>query len=248
MTSQTEFHTALLNAAIPVPEGLLDGDGRPAGSRYAVYRNNVAVSLSEALETGFPAVAKLIGPENFSKAAGIYLRAHPPTSPMLMLYGKGFADFLAGLEPLKSIGYLGDVARLEYAMRESYHAADAPAFDPSRLQDMDDEELNATRFVLAPASRLVTSPWPVLAVYNFTLIEGSPAPEAIAQNVLITRPEYDPIPHELPQGAAEFIAALGKGQTFGEALRAAGRGFDLTNTISLLLGSGAVTDIKKDMP
>lgn len=246
MTTQTDFHAGLFNPEIPVPPGLIDGDGAPAGRRYSVYRNNVAVSLREALEAGFPAVAKLIGPDNFAKAAGLYLRNHPPSSPMLMLYGKNFADFLAGLEPLQSIGYLADVARLEYAIRESYHAADAPMLDPARLADLDEDALNQTCFILAPATRLVSSPWPVKSVYDFTLTPGAPQPEPVAQNVLITRAEYDPAAHVLPQGGAEFVLSLAKGNAFKQALQDAGRGFDLTNTISLLLSSGALTDIRKD--
>jgi hypothetical protein len=248
MTGHALFHDALLDAAKPVPPGLTDGQGRPAGRRYAVYRNNVAVSLREALETGFPAVAKLIGPENFAKAAGIYLRQHPPTSPILALYGKGFPEFLAGLEPLKGIGYLADVARLEFALRESYHAADAQPLDPARLQSLDDAQLNQMRFSLAPSVRLLRSPWPVLSVYRFTMTEGSPKPEPQAQDVLITRTEFDPEPHLLPQGAAEFILSLAKGATFSAAQRAAGHGFDLITTLSLLLSTGALTDIKEDTP
>ena len=44
--------------------GVSAGAGRPAGRRYAVYLNNVAVSLTEALATGFPAVAALLGEES----------------------------------------------------------------------------------------------------------------------------------------------------------------------------------------
>ncbi|MGH1414230.1 MAG: HvfC/BufC family peptide modification chaperone [Pelagimonas sp.] len=243
MSTQTDFRAALLDAAQPVPEGLLDGQGRPAGRRFAVYRNNVAVSLAEALETAFPAVAKLIGAENFGTAAGMFLRQTQPASPLMMHYGAGFPEFLASLEPLKSIGYLADVARLEIALRHSYHEADAPPLDPSRLQTLSEDDLMSARLVLAPSVRMLRSRWPVLAVYHFTMTEGSPKPEATAQDVLICRPDYDPTPVLLPPGGADFVDALDRKRPFGEALAAAGEGFDLGPTLSVLLSGGALTDI-----
>jgi hypothetical protein len=44
MTGQTGFATALLDPARPAPEGLVNPFGGPAGKRFDVYRNNVAVS------------------------------------------------------------------------------------------------------------------------------------------------------------------------------------------------------------
>ncbi len=242
MSTQTDFRAALLDAALPVPSGLLDGQGQPAGRRYAVYRNNVAVSLAEALETAFPAVAKLIGAENFAKAAGLFLRQEPPSSPLMMHYGAGFPEFLASLEPLQSIGYLADVARLEQALRQSYHAADAAILDPTRLQSLSEEQLMSATLVLSPSVRLLRSPWPVLAVYDFTLNDG-PQPEAVAQDVLVTRPDFDPVPHALPEGGADFVAALQQNKPFAEAMSEPGDGFDLGPTLSVLLSTGALSDI-----
>ncbi len=241
--SQDSFRAALLDASRPVPDGLLDGAGRPAGRRYAVYRNNVAVSLREALATGFPAIAKLLGDENFAHVAGLYLRQEQPGSPLMMMYGTGFPDFLAGFEPLGHLGYLADVARLELAMRRAYHAADAAPLDPARLQALDDDTLRAARFTLSPAVQVLRSPWPVLDVYRYTLTPGSPKPQATAQHVLIARPGFDPEPHLLPPGGAAFVAALMDGAPFGTALQAAGETFDLPATLGLLLQTGALTDL-----
>ncbi|WP_420325795.1 putative DNA-binding domain-containing protein [Mameliella sp.] len=248
MTSlaETGFRNALLRADAPVPEGLTDGEGRPAGRRYDVYRNNVAVALREALETGFPAVAKLIGPENFARAAGMFLRAHPPASPLMFQYGAGFPEFLEQIEALRGIGYLGDVARMELALRQSYHAADAPVLDAARLAELDEAALMRARLVPSPALQLLRSPWPVLSIYRFTMEQGQPKPPARAEAVVITRPDFDPVPHLLPQGGAGFLAALIKGETFGAAVETAGADFDLSATLSLLLQQGAFSDLLTD--
>ncbi|SPF78391.1 HvfC/BufC N-terminal domain-containing protein [Pseudoprimorskyibacter insulae] len=243
MTGQSEFHAALLQADQPVPSGLTDGQGRPAGRRFAVYRNNVAVSLTEALETGFPAIRALLGEENFRAIAGLYLRESPPTSPVLSLYGAGFPEFLANHPPLAHLGYLPDVAQLELALRQSYHAADSTPIDPATFQRLTEDNLSKARLRLAPALRLVRSPWPVVDLWRYATRPGSKHPSATPQDALILRPAFDPEPHELPAHGASFLAALAKGLPVAQAIEAAGDDHDLAATLTLLLQGGGITAI-----
>ena len=240
MTSQTVFHAGLLNPEAPVPEGLIDGQNRPAGRRYGVYRNNVTVSLREALAEGFPAIVSLIGPENFDHVARAYLRQSPPTSPLMMQYGAGLPDFIAGLEQLNHLPYLADVARIDVAMRQSYHAADSIGIDPAALQALDEDTLLNTRFSFAPSMILLRSQWPAGAIWHFAL-RGGDKPQGAAQDVLILRAEYDPEPFVLGIGAADVLTALQTGTPFGASLEAAPEGFDLGPFLSLLLSQNAIT-------
>ncbi|WP_111731795.1 DNA-binding domain-containing protein [Roseovarius amoyensis] len=243
---QSGFHDALLDAERPVPKGLTDGHGRPAGKRFDIYRNNVAVSLTEALELSFPCVRRLIGEENFKRVAGVFLRRHPPRTPMLMQYGADFPTFLEGFEPLSHLGYLPDVARLEQALRLSYHAADAAPADAEQLARIPPEALADTRMELAPAVRLVRSNWPVHAIWAFNMEDG-PKPQPDAQDVLITRPALDPLMTVTGAGTAEFVAALINGETLGTAHQrttGAAADFDLAPALSLLLGGSAISKIQ----
>ena len=70
--TQSQFRTAMMDAGVAVPEGIVNPDGEKASKRFDVYRNNVAVSLSDALETAFPVVRKLLGDEFFRAMAGVY--------------------------------------------------------------------------------------------------------------------------------------------------------------------------------
>ena len=242
--SQTEFRTALLDGSAATPEGLRDPHDGPAGRRFNVYRNNVAVSLTEALESGFPVTHKLLGDENFKGISGIYLRQSPPDSPMMMYYGASFPDFLRGFEPLRHIGYLGDVAELEMAQRRAYHAADADPVGGDVLARVPADQLENLRLGLAPSVQLVRSPWPIYDIWRFNMVEGAPKPRAEAQDVLITRPDYDPELHLLPTGGGVFVAALQAGDTLGRAAAQASAetaDFDLSTCLALLLNSHAIT-------
>lgn len=244
--TQSEFRAALIDARLPAPVGLHDGAARPAGRRFDVYRNNVAVSLTEALHEGFPVIARLLGKTNMDGLAGMFLRARPPQSPLMMHYGDGFPEFLAGLEQLSHLGYLPDVARLELALRRAYHAADAAPLDPVRLAQVAPEDLLGARLGFTPAATLLRSPWPIYDIWRFNTEPDAPKPRAVAQDVLITRPDFDPAPHPLPPGAAAWIAALMAGETWSAAdddARADEPDFDPAAPLTLLIQGGAITQL-----
>jgi len=244
VTRLTEtFLPPLLDPALPVPEGLLDGQGNPAGRRFDVYRNNVTASLIAALEVGFPAIVKLLGSQNFTTAARLYVQDNPPASQLMMHYGTAFPAFLEAAAPLAHLGYLGDVARLELALRRAYHAADAAPLAPEILGAITPEDLGSTRLTLAPAAELLRSRWPVHVIWAFNMIPDSPKPQPLAQDVLVTRPGFDPVVQPLPKGGAAFIEALMAGQTLGaahDAGLAQDGAFDPTETLGLLIAGGAV--------
>ncbi|MFT7059878.1 MAG: hypothetical protein ACJASV_002392 [Pseudorhodobacter sp.] len=240
---QSQFHEALLNPDLPVPAGLIDAEGRPAGRRFSIYRNNVTASLTEVLQKGFPVLQKLLGEEYFKALAVLFLRENPPTSRIMMLYGAAMPSFLAGFPPLAHLPYLPDIARLEQALREAYHAADTAAIDPARLGALAPEAFMAARFTLSPALRVITSDYPVFSIWAANSREGAPAPVMRAETAAILRADYDPEPHLLPAHGADFIAALQAGQSIGAALEPLPEDFDLGATLALLIHSNAITDL-----
>ena len=238
MTSQTDFRAGLLDPRTPVPVGLLDGSDGGAGKRYDVYRNNVTHSLIEALKTAFPFVIRLIGDEPFTRLAVTYARSHPPASPLMMFYGDTFPDFLLEVVNPKSAALLADAARVDLAMRRSYHAADAPALTPQHLQEISPEALEAAHFRKAPATFIVQSDGPLFDLWTGT------QPGPAAQDVLITRVEFDPAAHLLPKGAATWLTALESGAGFEAAhthTLETCPDFDLAQTLTLSLQAAALT-------
>ncbi|MGJ8610511.1 MAG: HvfC/BufC N-terminal domain-containing protein [Octadecabacter sp.] len=242
MTNQTQFRAALLDPSSPPPDGLTNPDGVPATKRFDVYRNNVAVSLTDALETAFPVVYKLVGNDFFRAMAGVYLRAHPPTSPLMMFYGEAMPDFLAGFAPAQSVPYLPDVARLELALRHSYHAADSTPIAPDALAQVVPDTLPDLTFTFAPSVRLVVSRYPLQSIWLANTTGGDIA--KVAQPSLVTRPEFDPFVDPLTTDQAAVLDALINGAPLGQALQHGGAGFDLGPLLGLLLSRNALTSIQ----
>ena len=237
---QSAFAAALFDPS-KSPEGLVGPTGAPAGKRLDVYRNNVAVSLTEALETAFPVLRQLLGAEFFAAMAGVFLRQHPPRTPLLMFYGADMPNFLAGFPPVAHLPFLADIARLELARREAYHAADARPVAPDALASVPPEDLPGVRLTLAPALRLVASPHPVVGIWRANA-EGGPTPARLAETALVTRPGFDPEVDALPPADGALVAALQAGQPLGEAIETA-PGADLGGTLGLLLSRNAIMEI-----
>lgn len=243
IVTQTQFRASLLDASQPAPKGLVNPDGVQASKRFDVYRNNVAVSLSDALEAAFPIIRKLVGDKFFRAMAGVYLRKHPPSSPLMMFYGDKMPQFLRRFEPAKSLPYLSDMARIELAMRHAYHAADATPIDAQTLAALAPERLMSTKFKFAPATYVYASDFPIYGIYRANTVEGAPKAAMQPEAMLISRPQFDPKQTLITAASATCITSLLEGNSLGFAMTAAGDDLDLGATLGLLLGQGCITSL-----
>jgi hypothetical protein len=84
------FASALINPDRETPRIVLGPNGKAAIKRYNVYRNNVTVSLIDALAATYPAVQRITDVEFFRAMARFHVRATPPTSPLLFQKTESF--------------------------------------------------------------------------------------------------------------------------------------------------------------
>ncbi len=158
------FAEALTDPAAPIPQFALGRGGIPR-KRFAVYRNNVAVGLIGALEARFPVTRRLVGDEFFRGMARAFVFAHKPPTPVLIHYGRDFPDFVEAFAPAQNLPYLGEVARLEDAWVESYHAAEAAPLMLDDLAGVAPERLEELTFVFHPAARLLSFEHPAPSIW-----------------------------------------------------------------------------------
>jgi hypothetical protein len=240
------FAAALLDPALPTPAGLVGPDGRPSPRRFAVYRNNVVVGLTQTLKDAYPAVHRIVGADFFRAMARAYVVVEPPRSPMLFDYGASFPEFIGGFEPAAALPYLSDVARIERAWTEAYHEAEASPIGPSALAEIAPDRLPAISLVLHPSVRIVRSRFPALTIWQMNIDGGVPGPVDLAaggEDALVVRPEADVEVRSIPKSAPDFIRSLACGRSvlaaFEEALVADPR-FDLSANLTDLIQVGAV--------
>jgi Putative DNA-binding domain len=254
-----EFHPEDSGYAAAFTAGLLDPErappdvvsgpkGKAAVKRYAVYRNNVTVSLIDALAANFPAIRRITGPDYFRAMARFHVRATPPSSPLLFEYGRDFADFIERYEYAQPMPWLADVARIERAWLDAYHAADAEPLAPDKLASIPPEKLAGIVFVPHPATRVVRSRYPAVTIFAANRSDG-PVGRIEAsgpEDALVTRPSLKVFVRHLPPGGAVFLSHLISGEPLGAAAEAAfaeSAEFDLSANIAGVLEAGAFTAV-----
>jgi Putative DNA-binding domain len=167
--------------------------------RAAVYRRNVFANLHDALAAAYPVVLRLVGDAFFREAATHFTRAHPSTRGDLHAFGSQLADFLARYAPARDLGYLPDVARLEWVVAQAFHAADPRRLDLDALASVGEEDRSRMRFYMQDAARLIESQHPIVAIWQANQPARDGAPEAIGpQRALVYR-----------EGTSVRVCALG---------------------------------------
>lgn len=246
MPARSEPATLPVGSQAAMAAALLD-PARPghADRRFAVHRNNVVAGLVDALAETYPAVARLVGRDFFRAMAAAFVRARPPRSPVLLLWGGDFADWLAGFPPAATLPYLPDLARLEWARCEAYHAVDAAPADPDRLSGLPPERLATARLVAHPSLRLIASRFAVVSLWiDVTGARRGGLDLTQPETALVARPGLDVETRALPPETVDFLRRVRDGKPLGALAEAAALGpFDLSEQIAAAFACGLIADV-----
>ena len=219
---QRNFARAVRGDALAVARIGIDPVGLNPERRLAVYRNHHRISLSAALAANFPTVVKLVGEDAFQALALSYLAIDPPRDACVAAYGAGFPTFLESDPRSQSLVYLGDVARLDWALNRAEQAADAASFTPTRLAALDEGELAALVVAPHPSMALLRSPYPLLRIRALAQLpeaEGAVSLNEGGVRLMIWRRDAAAFCANLDYQTDAFVAALAAGAPLGEAAK-----------------------------
>lgn len=221
----------------------------PPEQLVQIYRNNVFVSLTDALADVYPVVTRLVGEGFLKYASDAFIRTHPPRSGNLHDFGSEFAAFLADFPPAAELAYLPDVARLEWAYHCVFHAPEVDTLSPMELAKVPPDQYGEIRFALHPAIRLLDSDYPILSIWrvNQPDYEGDDSVNLSEGGVklMIARRQLEIEFQLLSDGEFQWLSTLAQGRRFAEACRAALEvepGFDLTRTLQQHVLQGTLVD------
>jgi hypothetical protein len=159
--------------------------------------------------------------------------------------------------PAQTLPYLADVAQLEMARVQAYHAADADGVSPERLQAAmhTDADLPAWRFALHPSLHLIDSPMAALSLWQAHQQDGAQRDDLLAA-IDVHHPECAAVFRSgdavlcLPVSAADvaLLRGLQAGLAFGASIAQApegadGQALDIPQTLALLIQHQLITDV-----
>jgi len=173
---QRDLRAALLGSDDTAAAAAVRDDGLGGAARLGIYRHHVFVTLTAALAAAFPVVCRLVDERFFGYAADRYIRTEPPAGPCLFEYGGTFPAFLAEFPACRTLAYLADVARLEWAMQVALHAPDTTPLAADALRSAPPERAWELTFTLDPSVARLTSPWPIDRIWR----ANQPAAESAA--------------------------------------------------------------------
>lgn len=242
-----DFAAAIFGRALP--GGMTTRDPDETKRRFAVYRNNVLHGLTMSLAQRFPTVERLVGADFFAATARAFAAEHPPRSPILVQWGEEFPGFLSRFPPAQSLFYLPDIALIDWARGQAYHAADADPVAPETL-------LAATapgadlRLGLHPSVHLLSFDIPAARLWASQQTGGPAAPDPAhwtPESALIARVGLAKVP-VIPVSASQaaFLERLIAGEQLSKAIAGAPDGFDLGETLALLIRHGLFTSLTKE--
>lgn len=191
---------------------------------WRLHRNTIWRGLIDALGDAYPISRRVVGEECFETMARAYIRRHPPTEASLILYGAELPAFIEVYPPLASLPYARDLARLERAWLESYHAAETGTLTAAEVAAIDPEVLMARAMMLHPSCRLVASAHPIDVIWSLHQrdeIEDQTLP-ARGAHLLVCRPDDAVLVQAVDPSCFDILLALMAGASLGRALDAAG--------------------------
>jgi len=243
---QDAFADAIVNVEHDVPEAITSHSSPKPRERFNIYRNNVYSSLIDVLSARFPVAERLVGEEFFRAMARMFIEESPPRSPMLLVYGDAFPSFLTEFEHAQDVPYLPDIARLEWARHQAYHAADCAPLTAGELATVPPDQSARLVFEPHPSLALVRSPFPIVSIWQTNTADDEVKLVSLSdggQNALIVRPQLEVETYKISGGEAGFVAALNEGANLASAAQAAleeSADFALDKTLAQLLAIGAL--------
>jgi hypothetical protein len=203
------------------------------------YQTNGHELALRALLAAYPVLAQLLGDESFAAFARAFWHSHPPTQGDLAQWGGGLAAFVQASAQLADEPYLGDMARLEWALHTCAGSADKTA-DPASFALLMEHDPAGLTLVLAPGCAVLPSAWPIASILRAHLQAHLTAPlttplaaaspfdkvgqqlrDRVAQTAIVWRQGHLPRAREAGPGEAALLAGLLAGDSLDAAITGA---------------------------
>lgn len=158
-----------------------------------IYRGNYTENHIQALADTYEHVVALVGTAYFRQLGLRYLRSHPSRSGDLNFYGEHFSEFLETRLPSapggKTLPYLADMARLDWARLKSLTAAGSNPPTLTDLPTLSAQQQAHSRLQLNRSCTLLRSEFPLYSLWCLASgVTTAATLDTGGESVLVCRP------------------------------------------------------------
>ena len=207
---------------------IIVGDKRLSSvERVDIYANMYFYRLLEVLQEDFPATLAVLGADRFHNLVTGYLIEYPPAHFSIMYAGRHLADFLRDHPLRDEFPFIADLARLERALIEVFHAVDARPLDNEQMRAIAPENWPSLKLALHPAIEFLQLDWKVPEVLRAVECgQELRTPARDNMNILVWRNRNVAHYREIDAGERDLLGAIAKGISFANMCELIARGVD----------------------
>lgn len=243
---QRRFVAAVMEGDEALAAAVTGGGRLTAQGAVAVYRRAYPARMTEALGETYRRCWRVLGDADFFAACAAFIPTERSASGNLSDYGRGFPGFLESWEGARHAPYLGDLARLEWAFKDLFHAPPHESLSPQRLAAGARPQ---SVFLFGEATALLSLGHRVHAVWARELEDETPLDAASCsgpEELFLYKKDGRVHSRVLTAPEAAALAALRAGLPLERALSAAeGLGPDAVAALfRALADSGAVVELR----
>ncbi len=216
------------------------------------YQTNGLALAERALGAAYPVLAQLLGEDNFAALARHFWLSAPPERGDLAQWGGELPAFVEAAPQLAEEPFLGDVARVEWALHRAASAADVVP-EPSSFAWLASMDVGEISLQLAAGVWLLESPYPAASLVNaHREMEPDLATAAerlqagVGEYVLVWRQGFRPRVTAVAAAEAVLLQALLQGASLDAALGIAlaqTAEFDFSDWLGRAVPQGLVTGV-----
>jgi len=197
---------------------VIAGDDRlSAEERVDIYANMYFYRILDVLKEDFPATLAMLGDARFHNLVTGYLIEYPPEHFSIAYAGRRLADFIESHPMREEFPFLADLARMERALIDIFHAADATPLDAEAMRAIAPAEWPALKLMRHPATEILALQWNVATVLGAIDRDEKPSPPARKQlSMLLWRSRNRVSYREIDGAERDELEAIAAGCTFAE--------------------------------
>ena len=216
---QEDFQEYLLRGTRAIEAEVLGSERVPVATRLGIYGGAYGSRLIDALKTSYPALAELLGEEDFEALGAAYVRAHDSPFFTIRHYGDALEAFLGVYPDTADVPLLAELARWEWTLCAVFDAADAVPLVATALARVAPAQWAGLRFTFHPSVRRLALRWNAPQLWK-ALTEGEERPQlrVVEEPVewLLWRQDLKSYFRSLEPPEAAALDAARAGATFGE--------------------------------